>query len=417
MSATADTSASDGKRKEVVTSEAGGKSAVKAKGNGNATKGWIEMLGDEGTGETEWCIVHLYREDEEAEGRKKVGPARNTRSNTSIVEAATNTISTPPSSSYSHSNGHAPNTSSPKSPVTEESSILCIPSVPYHITPSDFLSWVGPDTMSKVSHFRMVMTGESHRYLVLIKFRESKNARWWRKLWDGRRFDKGGVDEETASVLPVRRVTFETPAQSSGSPLATGVVNNSERSNTSSSEKSFPDMTHDPFTPSHETTTALKLSGNGNGNNSALSDVPNCPVCLERMEIDSSDPTANSLVTILCQHVFHCACLQKWRGSGCPVCRHTQNKIVPLRAGLQGRAPFGRNPGEAEACSVCGCEEDLWICLVCGNVGCGRYKGAHAKKTLARLATIRRLRRKRKRSWRTQLRIRGPDPACMGLRR
>jgi BRCA1-associated protein len=30
-------------------------------------------------------------------------------------------------------------------------------------------------------------------------------------------------------------------------------------------------------------------------------------------------------------------------------------------------------------CSVCDSTEDLWICLICGNVGCGRYKGGHAK--------------------------------------
>jgi BRCA1-associated protein len=28
---------------------------------------------------------------------------------------------------------------------------------------------------------------------------------------------------------------------------------------------------------------------------------------------------------------------------------------------------------------VCDTTEDLWICLICGHVGCGRYKGGHAK--------------------------------------
>ena len=28
---------------------------------------------------------------------------------------------------------------------------------------------------------------------------------------------------------------------------------------------------------------------------------------------------------------------------------------------------------------MCDCTDDLWICLICGNVGCGRYKGGHAK--------------------------------------
>ena len=29
-------------------------------------------------------------------------------------------------------------------------------------------------------------------------------------------------------------------------------------------------------------------------------------------------------------------------------------------------------------CCVCQSELNLWICLICGNVGCGRYDGAHA---------------------------------------
>lgn len=29
-------------------------------------------------------------------------------------------------------------------------------------------------------------------------------------------------------------------------------------------------------------------------------------------------------------------------------------------------------------CSICGTSENLWICVICGHVGCGRYKGGHA---------------------------------------
>lgn len=79
------------------------------------------------------------------------------------------------------------------------------------------------------------------------------------------------------------------------------------------------------------------------------------------------------LLTILCQHVFHCACLLKWKDSSCPVCRHTNT--LSLDSPLE--RPFGSS--QASLCSTCDCADDLWICLICGNVGCGRYKGGHAK--------------------------------------
>jgi BRCA1-associated protein len=77
------------------------------------------------------------------------------------------------------------------------------------------------------------------------------------------------------------------------------------------------------------------------------------------------------LLTIICQHVFHCTCLQKWKGQGCPVCRYTQDDITK-------RTNNFFDPDAPSECSVCHAEANLWICLVCGSIGCGRYDGAHA---------------------------------------
>ncbi|RZF33780.1 hypothetical protein LSTR_LSTR003631 [Laodelphax striatellus] len=89
----------------------------------------------------------------------------------------------------------------------------------------------------------------------------------------------------------------------------------------------------------------------------AHNELPTCAVCLERM-----DESLDVILAILCNHAFHGGCLAKWRDSICPVCRFVQTP-------------------EAVAdnrCMECLSQESLWICLLCGHVGCGRYIGGHA---------------------------------------
>ncbi|GAO17575.1 hypothetical protein UVI_02047360 [Ustilaginoidea virens] len=169
--------------------------------------------------------------------------------------------------------------------TVDDCTTLCIPAVPAYMSPSDFLGFVGDGWRDEVSHCRMVMTSRMNRYLVLLKFREGKVAKKWKREFDGKVFNS-----------------------------------------------------------------------------------------MERMD------DTNGLMTIPCSHVFHCTCLQNWKGAGCPVCRFTNTP------GLEGTPDDARNPcsqpfgsSVSNLCSVCDCTDDLWICLVCGNVGCGRYKGGHAK--------------------------------------
>ena len=81
-----------------------------------------------------------------------------------------------------------------------------------------------------------------------------------------------------------------------------------------------------------------------------------CAVCLERLESDGQ-----TLVTTLCNHSLHAACLAQCELNQCPVCRHT-HELTP----------------EASVCMSCSEVHDVWMCLVCAYVGCGVYKNKHA---------------------------------------
>lgn len=71
----------------------------------------------------------------------------------------------------------------------EDCTTLCILAVPSYMTPSDFLGFMGEQTREHVSHFRLIRTSRANKYMVLIKFREAKKAREWRKEWDGKAFN------------------------------------------------------------------------------------------------------------------------------------------------------------------------------------------------------------------------------------
>ncbi|THU69726.1 hypothetical protein C4D60_Mb08t17430 [Musa balbisiana] len=48
------------------------------------------------------------------------------------------------------------------------------------------------------------------------------------------------------------------------------------------------------------------------------------------------------------------------------------------RMSLNRQFLHGRKHSEKPTCSICGTPQNLWICVICGFVGCGRYKEGHA---------------------------------------
>ena len=310
---------------------------------GPQTKGKYVPI-DRGTTDAGWGIVHLFRDFEETRGlcAESIGKGTDL-----WVDGLHKKHEGKP---------HPP-------PKDEDCTTLCILAVPSYCTPADFLAFVGEDTRDQVSHFRMVRTARANRYMVLMKFRDGRQARIWQDKWNGKVFNS--MEPETCHVVFLKSV--EVIISSSSDP--------------SVSDTTYPRTPNDPFsnTPMAPTVAAKPLPPP----TPCLVELPTCPVCLERMD------ETTGLLTILCQHVFHCTCLQKWSGGGCPVCRYTHDDFSSRLATSMkypAKKQFSRDGeyediesdyGSAE-CETCRTPDSLWQCLICGKVGCGRYEGKHA---------------------------------------
>lgn len=133
-----------------------------------ATKARFEPASSEDE-EIGWGVVRLYRDGQETPGLyDEPRPNRNLRSGRALQRK--------------EDDEH-------ELFKEEDCTTLCILAVPSYLTPSDFLGFVGERTRDEVSHFRMIRTERSNRYMVLMKFRNGRKARDWRKQWNGKAFD------------------------------------------------------------------------------------------------------------------------------------------------------------------------------------------------------------------------------------
>lgn len=304
--------------------------------SGRHMKGRYEPIHDYGGAEG-WGIVHLYRDSEETPGLYQDSAYRSSDLWSDSVRTRSLDKVNP-------------------SPKDEECTTLCILAVPSYMTPSDLLSFVGEETRSEVTHFRMVRTSRANRYMVLMKFKTGKKAREWQHEWNGKIFNT--MEPETCHVVFLKSVEL----------IHTSAVQQ-HNSGLSSPTTSYPRMSNDPFIPPSASAKPLAPR------TPSLVELPTCPVCLERMD------ETTGLLTIPCQHVFHCTCLEKWSGGGCPVCRYTHDDFSSRISSYKYKS---KTPGEYEVeddpreCEVCHADTSLWQCLICAKVGCGRYEGKHA---------------------------------------
>jgi len=193
-----------------------------------------------------------------------------------------------------------------KLPSDERSEMVCMLSVPAMLTIHDLLSFMSHVT-DGLEHIKIIRDSTPNQYMTLLKFKNQTLADEFYSTYNSVPFNS--IEDHLCQLAYVAKV--ESVKDSEGA--------------------------------------CLPIPG--------CTELPTCPVCLERM-----DESVKGILTILCNHSFHSECLEKWGDTTCPVCRYCQAPEL----------------SQDNKCFECGSQESLWICLICGHVGCGRYVAGHA---------------------------------------
>lgn len=82
----------------------------------------------------------------------------------------------------------------------------------------------------------------------------------------------------------------------------------------------------------------------------------------------------NGLLNVICNHSFHCECSQRWSEvrANCSVCAMCDK--VNYQTSFSNDQPYQIGI----SCSSCELNENLWMCLICGYIGCSRYTNKHS---------------------------------------
>ena len=249
--------------------------------------------------------------------------------------------------------------SSSSSPVVSESALLYVFDVPSHVTIPEFQDFISEHS-ELVVHMQLVITAThadeqqlsasassasaqacSSCYTVLLSFHQPSDASAFLSHYNLHHYND--IEKDVCRVAHLHHVSFDDPryhfpftvapaAVPTSAALPSAAVPSVLASSSSSSLSSA--------LPSHD-------------------ELHVCPVCL-----DPIHPPSASLLTILCLHHFHLHCLSLWSDSTCPVCR------------------FSLHPPILSFCQSCSHSQpsSLWMCILCGHVGCSRYIGGHAFK-------------------------------------
>ncbi|KAL3673839.1 hypothetical protein V7S43_001528 [Phytophthora oleae] len=221
----------------------------------------------------------------------------------------------------------------------ERSALVCVVTVPSHMSPVEILEFLA-SFREDIALVRILKDPERCNCMVLMQFNSQERADQFFLDHNGKYFNS--IEQERCKIVFVRSIEFD--------PVVTEDCDEEKHADEEVAAAAM------PMSPrSERRASSAQMRKLFPPPPAGMTEIPTCAVCLDRL-----DASASGILTTLCNHSFHCDCLFRWEGSSCPVCRYSHGDI-------------------GSSCEVCGTTEHLWICLICGHVGCGRYSGEHAK--------------------------------------
>ena len=104
-------------------------------------------------------------------------------------------------------------------------------------------------------------------------------------------------------------------------------------------------------------------------------ELPSCPVCIEKL-----DGSITGIYFEIMNKTFAYDKNERWlkMKDSCPVCSKIKLSVTSTNTSNLPVSLQNTQHTDGLSCDKCGQKENIWICLICSNVGCGRYKSAHA---------------------------------------
>ncbi|KAJ6242624.1 brca1-associated protein [Anaeramoeba flamelloides] len=298
----------------------------------------------------------------------------------------------------------------------ERGPVVVIHSIPIRLTPNEFLHSI-PGFKEQIDSTCFIQTHLNYKYFGFIRFKEIKQADDFVKKMNGKLFEKGSCELCRVGYLkflkfehpPInnnKKTNFTTPNfdlnkktktktkkenKNLNEPDSQCIINekvqkgNPKHNNEEEEEEKEEEINDQKLQKDQDQNQKKDLKeniekgrevGRGRGKKSVLNtkenqlinqklwvELPLCPSCFERLDQEVVNIPYNWNV----EKQF--SKRGKWEGNRCEVCEHCKE--------------FSKEHTEFKKfltinCEYCSSKNDLWVCLICGTKGCGRYNGGHA---------------------------------------